>query len=182
VRVRRTDEEKRIVSNAASTKWKRENPERVREARKKYWQNHPEELKQKRARSYRRFKSRHPERYRELQNNYRRKNKVRMMMRNAVCVMLNRANVSKQAQSRVYVGCSAGFLRNHLESLFKPGMTWGNAGEWHVDHIIPISLFPFQDDPSLLFVASHWTNLQPLWGKENLSKGPKYPLDESRSA
>ncbi len=47
----------------------------------------------------------------------------------------------------------------------------------NVDHKIPLSLFPFQDDPSLLFVASHWSNLQPLWGMDNLSKGNRYDTD-----
>lgn len=61
---------------------------------------------------------------------------------------------------------------NHLVCQFKEGMTLDNYGEWHIDHIIPCSAF------NLLDVAEqkkcfHYTNLQPLWAKENISKGNK---------
>lgn len=35
------------------------------------------------------------------------------------------------------VGYSTDELLTHLEKQFKPGMSWDNYGEWHVDHIIP---------------------------------------------
>lgn len=96
------------------------------------------------------------------------------LMRSMVARMLKASDLSETCRSRQYIGCSPGFLRNHIEAQFKPGMSWANHGVWHVDHIVPLSWFPFKEDPSLLFVASHWTNLQPLWGRENLSKGNRY--------
>lgn len=72
------------------------------------------------------------------------------------------------------VGYSIQELKIHLESLFWPGMTWGNYGEWHIDHIKPISAFSFIsiNDPEF---KQCWvlSNLQPLWAKDNLSKGAK---------
>jgi len=52
-------------------------------------------------------------------------------------------------------------------------MTWENHGEWHIDHIKPCSLFNLlnEDEQKKCF---HYTNLQPLWASENLSKGCKY--------
>jgi hypothetical protein len=58
----------------------------------------------------------------------------------------------------------------HLESLFVPGMTWANHGSaWHIDHIHPCSEFDFTD-PEQVRTCFHWSNLQPLWAKDNLAK------------
>lgn len=72
------------------------------------------------------------------------------------------------------LGCSWAELRVHLECKFQPGMTWDNYGYrgWHVDHIIPLALFNLQD-PEEFKKACHYSNLQPLWAKDNLSKGDK---------
>jgi hypothetical protein len=69
------------------------------------------------------------------------------------------------------VGYSADALRMHLEKLFSPGMTWENYGEWHIDHIVPVSAFNFSSTKDIDFKRC-WNlkNLQPLWGKENISK------------
>ena len=103
-----------------------------------------------------------------------RKYPERRIMQSAVQHMIVSACCRKEHNSSRYVGCSAGFFRNHIESLFGPGMTWENYGEWHVDHVVPLSWFPFKADPSLLFVASHWSNLQPMWGAENRAKWNRY--------
>lgn len=58
-----------------------------------------------------------------------------------------------------------------MESLFEDGMSWDNHGEWHIDHIKPVSLFNPKEKAS---VVNSLKNLQPLWAHENLSKGNKY--------
>lgn len=63
-------------------------------------------------------------------------------------------------------------LWKHLESKFKKGMTKENHGKWHIDHIIPCALFDLSD-PKQQAKCFHYTNLQPLWAHENLSKGAK---------
>lgn len=62
-------------------------------------------------------------------------------------------------------------LKQHLEKLFQPGMTWENWSRdgWHIDHIVPLSSFDLTDREQFL-KACHFSNLQPLWAKENLSK------------
>ena len=69
------------------------------------------------------------------------------------------------------IGCSVDFLRSHLEERFEEGMSWDNYGEWHVDHIIPLAS---ASDLTFLLELMHYTNLQPLWATENLSKGSKF--------
>lgn len=70
------------------------------------------------------------------------------------------------------VGCDVGFLRRWLEAKFLPGMTWENYGDWHVDHIMPCASFDLSD-PVQQRTCFRWTNLQPLWEKENLAKSDK---------
>lgn len=71
------------------------------------------------------------------------------------------------------LGCSLGHLKFHLEALFEPGMTWENRGHgWHVDHVLPLSSFDLTDQAQLAR-ACHFTNLQPLWARDNMAKGAK---------
>ncbi len=70
------------------------------------------------------------------------------------------------------LGCSIDELKTRLESKFINGMTWTNYGEWHIDHIKPLSKFDLTNREQLL-EACHYSNLQPLWAFDNLSKGNK---------
>jgi len=75
------------------------------------------------------------------------------------------------------LGCSISFLKIFLEAKFKEGMTWENHGKWHIDHIKPCASFNLLDEEEQK-KCFHYTNLQPLWASENLSKGCKY-IDEN---
>ena len=70
-----------------------------------------------------------------------------------------------------FLGCSVEELKKHLESKFQPDMSWDNYGfyGWHVDHIKPLSSFDLTD-PEQLKKACHYSNLQPLWAKDNFKK------------
>jgi len=74
-----------------------------------------------------------------------------------------------------YVGMTPDELMDYLEGRFTEGMTRDNYGEWHVDHIRPISSFDFTgpDNEEQLHMAWNYTNLQPLWAADNMSKGAK---------
>ncbi len=81
---------------------------------------------------------------------------------------------TKGKKTKELLGCSTEVLKIYLESKFQIGMTWENYGKygWHIDHIIPCSSFDLtnMDQQKICF---HYTNLQPLWAKDNLSKGNK---------
>lgn len=79
------------------------------------------------------------------------------------------------------LGCSIEFLKQYLESKFyinketNEQMNWKNYGlnGWHIDHIKPLSSFNLTNIDEFL-KACHYTNLQPMWAKENIKKGNKY--------
>ena len=79
------------------------------------------------------------------------------------------------------LGCTIDELKTYLESKFKPSMTWDNYGfyGWHIDHIKPLASFDLTDRKQFLEVC-HYTNLQPLWANENLSKGKKVEILEKK--
>ena len=72
------------------------------------------------------------------------------------------------------LGCSINELKIYLESKFQEGMSWDNwkSNGWHIDHIKPLASFDLTDRNQLL-QACHYTNLQPLWAKDNIAKSDK---------
>lgn len=89
---------------------------------------------------------------------------------------LNRAIelTSKTGSAVTDLGCSIDEFRIYLESKFQPGMSWDNHAidGWHIDHIIPLASFNLSDYEQLK-LACHYTNMQPMWWRKNLSKGKK---------
>ncbi len=184
-----------------NAKWQRENSDYRRTYMKDYHARNPDYSKL----SARLFRKRHPDKERESQYRYYHANKEEqaekgrawrakdgsaekeravsrrryhaypeeVILRNVVFRMLK--GLTKSERSRFYVGCSPGFLRNHLEGQFEPGMTWENWGSvWHVDHIVPLSWWDVKNYPEHLEVASHYSNLQPMFKEENMSKGARF--------
>lgn len=98
--------------------------------------------------------------------------RLRHILRARFHGFLKLKNLKKQISVIKLVGCSGEQLQKYLEFKFKNGMTWENYGKfgWHIDHIIPLSSTTNQEDMERL---CHYTNLQPLWWYENISKGNK---------
>jgi len=179
--------------------WKRsqrlKNPEKVRAyGRLKYqkMKENPEKLEKRREymRAYNKVWSKdNPVRSayrREWMKNWYRKNSKEIYKRRREKPY---EKLSATIRSRIYdylkhdyssiktenlLGITMKELKIYLEKLFKPGMTWENYGfyGWHADHIRPLSSFDFTK-PEERKKAFHYTNLQPLWAKENMQKGSK---------
>ena len=78
------------------------------------------------------------------------------------------------------IGCNHQKLRDDIARQFREGMDWSNYRQWEVDRIVPLSAARSLAETIKL---CHFTNLQPLWKRENLIKGgawrPVHPVTES---
>lgn len=69
------------------------------------------------------------------------------------------------------IGCTTEELQQHITKQFQIGMSWDNYGinTWHIDHILPCDNFDLTKEAEQR-KCFHYTNLQPKWAFENLSK------------
>jgi len=150
------------ISRAAARNWRINNSKKMKATIKKWEKNNPEKIKAKRKRMRDKNKN-------NLQ--YRLNNTIRAVLTRS----LKRNNGSKNGRHwEDLVGYTISDLRMHLEKQFAEGMSWDNYGDWHIDHIIPISVFNFSSPEHIDFKRC-WTldNLQPMWAKENRIKQDK---------
>ena len=99
------------------------------------------------------------------------------LLRSRIRMALLNQNIPKTSSTEEMLGCSIEKARHHIESQFTEGMSWSNAGEWHFDHRRPVSSFDLSKSEQIR-MCFHYTNLQPLWALENLSKGGDFNADE----
>ena len=83
---------------------------------------------------------------------------------------IKRQGYKKTSKTYDILGCSFEEFKQHLENQFTEGMSWNNAGEWHLDHIYPVSLAKDEEE---LIKLNHYTNFQPLWALDNIRKSNK---------
>jgi hypothetical protein len=102
----------------------------------------------------------------------RKKNEPLLKLKMHFRSKINKILTNKIEKTFELIGCTPNELKEHLEKQFKDGMSWDNHGlfGWHIDHIIPISSAKNDDEMKKL---CHFTNLQPLWAKENIQKRNK---------
>lgn len=93
--------------------------------------------------------------------------------RNMLKRVLAAGQKKKAGRSSTLLGYTGIQLMDYMTSLFTDGMSWENYGEWHIDHIRPVSLFTAEGvtDPVIVNALS---NLQPLWAADNFAKRNKF--------
>ena len=97
--------------------------------------------------------------------------RVQCNLRSRLKELIGTAKRGGSSQINNLTGCSTQQLAKHLESQFKHGMSWDNYGVdgWHVDHIMPCASFDHTDHKQVKH-CWHWSNLRPMWAKDNISK------------
>jgi len=141
-----------------------ENPEINKEKCRIYKKNNPDHFKK--------WVDKNKERRKKYINEYNSdpKNKIKNSLRSRINQLLNKKY--KNPRTLELVGCDYEFLIKYIENKFTEGMSWDNYGYygWHIDHIIPVSSVKTEED---IYKLYHYTNLQPLWAKDNLIKSDK---------
>lgn len=118
------------------------------------------------------YRKNHREKLAEYRRN-RLKIDTQYRLANVLRSRFNKVVKNKNGISAVRdLGCTISEFESHLQGKFTFGMSWGNYGKWHLDHIKPLSSFDLTDEAQLL-KAIHYTNLQPLWAQDNYKKGNK---------
>ncbi len=169
--------------NELSAKWRKKNPDKCRESSAKWARTHHKEccIIRNRWRNKNLDKSRlstaiwaqnNPQKRRAAAIKRASNTNHRLIQNIRRSIHRGLLGNSKTGHTIELLGCSVEYLRQHLENLFIEDMSWDNYGKygWHIDHIIPLSYFDMSD-PEQQKRAWHYTNLQPLWAKDNLIKG-----------
>lgn len=161
----------------ADKRWREKNKNSVKEYVKSWY----EENKEHRKVYIKEYREKNINKIRETKRNYERNRKSRDPLyklisnfRTAIYQVLKECNVEKNKHYFNILQYTPEDLISHLELQFKDTMSWDNYGEWHVDHILPITYFNIMEMGDKEFMKC-WSldNLQPMWGKENIRKSNK---------
>jgi len=153
--------------------------------RKEYLKVYEQENKENIILNRRVYRENNIEYFREYAKNYQVKRRgedelfrVKHNVRNRLWCAFKNNNWKKEGSVKL-LGAEYETVVEYLESLFLENMSWDNYGRcvegdcnnyWHIDHIIPLNTAKTKEE---LEILCHYTNLQPLWAIDNLSK-PKY--------
>lgn len=145
--------------------WKKANRDRVSEYNKQYYLENKERENQR----SRQWKRNNRDKINENRRRRLREDPVYRMEKTMRDFLTRCLRQPKSKRSQEVLGYTAKELKDHIESQFSKGMSWENHGEWHIDHIVPVSthIKNGQEDPQ---VINALTNLMPIWAKDNFSK------------
>lgn len=155
--------------------YSKNNSQHKRDYMKQYRLDKPEVFKNWKIENPGKFKESRKNSHKKRMKNdplYRLKNGISRLILQSI----SKKGYLKKSKTNEILGIDYNGFMKHIESQFLDGMTWDNRGEWHLDHIIPVSLGETEEE---IIRLNHYTNLQPLWGKDNLHKSNTI-LDEHR--
>lgn len=152
--------------------YRSKNPDKIRQQKKEYNKNNKEKRNKYNIEYYRNNKDKTRKwfsEYNKLQRETNPQYKIAASLRCRTRQGLKNQGAHKINSTKNLLGCTWEEARIHIENQFTEGMTWDNYGfyGWHIDHIRPC-------DPEQQKECFHYTNLQPLWAKDNLSKNAKW--------
>jgi len=152
--------------------------EDILENKKEYYENNKKEIllykkayREEHKDQIREWRDKNPDKNSNGQARYRERYPHIIAWRSILYSTLKRLGTKKQGHTIDMLGYSASQLKEHIATQFLPGMTWENHGEWHIDHVRPVTNFPTTEDVKIVCALE---NLQPLWGFDNLSKSNRF--------
>ncbi len=148
-------------------KWRKDNPEKYKELGKKWQKDNPEKVIQ----NSKIWREANPKYIGIYLKKYRKDKPHMFVWRTILNNSLKRLGLPKENKTIDLLGYSATELKNHITSLFTEGMSWGNYGEWHIDHIKRVCEFDKETHPIIVNALS---NLRPLWATTREINGVIY--------
>lgn len=99
--------------------------------------------------------------------------RIKCNLRKRLSFLLRKNIVSKTEQTFDLLGITIHEFMDYLKAQFTEGMSFDNYGQWHLDHKKPCYYFDLTkiEDRKACF---HYTNIQPMWAKDNLIKNRHY--------
>jgi hypothetical protein len=148
------------------TEWRKNNPEY---RRKYYKENYEKEIGYYKLNHEKNKKKQREYVKQKYQNNILYSLKIKLNGR--LHKVLKKNDLTKNYKFCDILGCNLQEFKLYFESKFTEGMSWELMGkEIHIDHIIPCDSAKEEEHLIKLF---HYTNLQPLWAKDNIKKSNK---------
>ena len=172
--------------------YRKENKDKINKYQKEYQKEYRKENKNKIKEYYKKNKEHKKEYYKknkdkiiERKKEYQKENKdkinkrqknrrlsdplfkMKCNLRTRTSQAFKHKGYSKKTKTQEMLGVDWEIAKKHIERQFTNGMNWSNQGDWHIDHIIPLSSANTEERLKKL---CHYTNLQPLWAVDNLIK------------
>lgn len=153
--------------------WRENNKEHLKEYSKKRYEENKFELNEKKKI----WRENNKDKINEYRRDYQKNRlvndplyKLTSSIRNRINQSFKRNGFTKNSKTYEILCCTFDEFKIHLEELFTEGMSWENQGDWHLDHIIPVSIAVSEEE---VIKLNHYTNFQPLWAEDNIIKSNK---------
>jgi len=161
-------EKHREERRAYDRKHYQENKDRIKKQKLAHYHKNKEEICRRKRLSFHLIKDQRTE---YIRNKRRSDPYTRMVdnLRRRINAFFRSSGGKKPTNTTSLLGADYQTVKKHIEGQFTDGMNWGNHSlrGWHIDHIIPLCTAKNEEELLSLF---HYTNLQPLWAKDNQSK------------
>jgi phage-related minor tail protein len=153
--------------------YSQDNKEKIAKRMKRYRQANKGEL----AKYNKQYRQDNKEKIAKRRNKHAKKRKANDPVFKMICNLRTglwaaMSGTRKPKKTMELLGCSKEHLEHHLSAQFTDGMTLENYGEWQIDHIQPVDSFD-HNEPEQVAICWHYTNLQPMWAKDNKRKSNK---------
>ena len=151
------------------------NKQKIKEQSVKWAENNKEKVKQNKKQWYEKNKAIHNQKAVEYRRKKRKSDPLQRIKESLSANLRNALSGRGKGQKTLdYLCISIDEFKSYIENKFTEGMTWENYGlhGWHLDHIQPVQSFDHSDEEQVK-KCWHYSNFQPLWAEDNLSKGCK---------
>lgn len=171
------DKNKEVVKENAK-KWAKENPEKVAIKHKRYRDKNPDRFREITKKSYLKNRDGLLEKRRVTTTKRKIEDPVFKFSENLRVLIIEsfkKNKFKKSSKTENILGCTVSYFVDYILNLCPEGITLKDFGRfgYHIDHKIPISSAKNIEE---VIKLSHYTNLQPLWWRDNIQKSNKLIL------